>query len=462
MSSAAILVETRSSRAGTLMVALLGMLIAQIDTSVANLATPVIGRDLGAGVGQLQWVIDGFNLVYGGLLLTGGTLGDLYGRRRIFVIGIGLFCLGSIACAMAPNAAWLIGGRMVAGVGAALDVPLTLAFLSVAYPDPKERAHAVGLWAAANGLAFVIGPTLGGFLVETLGWRSIFWLVVPLGALAWILAIRSIEESKGEQDRKLDLPGQVLLIGALGTFTLAAIEGHGWGWLSWPTLVCIGAAPVLLAGLIAVERGKETGLVPLRFFAIRKFSGGLVVTAAMTFGMYGMFFIAPIYLQNIRGASAFTAGLEMLPMPIAFFLLSQRSGHLAHKLGIRAMLIIGMGCMGAGVIALSFLQQATPLGWIEAAFVVAGIGLGFNTGPVLNMVVVALPKDRAGTGSGLANTARLTGATLGVAILGAILASHQVAGVDAAQFMAGMSAALKTGGVVLWLGGIAAAAIARD
>ena len=226
----------------------LGVLIAQIDTSVVNLAVKEIGASLGAGVTALQWVVDSYNLVYASLLLTAGTLADLYGRRRIFAIGISLFTLGSLVCGFAPNAVVLVAGRAVAGLGAALEIPTSLAILTVAYQDKKQRAHALGIWASCNGLAFAIGPTLGGALVESFGWRSIFLLIVPICVLALVLTMTSVPESKDPKGRTLDAPGQALAIAALGALALAVIEGPRWGWGSIGSVAAFGGDHVA-AGL---------------------------------------------------------------------------------------------------------------------------------------------------------------------------------------------------------------------
>jgi MFS family permease len=206
----------------------LGVLIAQTDTSVVSLAVKSIGADLGSSVSEMQWVIDAYNLIYATLLLTGGTLGDLYGRRRIFVCGIALFTLGTIICALAPNGATLIAGRAISGLGAALELPMSLVLLALAYPEEKSRAHVLGIWASCNGLAFIIGPTIGGFLVYSAGWRSIFYLILPACAAALILTYAAVDESSSPRGRKLDITGQVLAIAAIGGLAFAVIEGSHW------------------------------------------------------------------------------------------------------------------------------------------------------------------------------------------------------------------------------------------
>jgi DHA2 family methylenomycin A resistance protein-like MFS transporter len=401
----------------------LGVLVAQIDTSVVNLALKHIAADLTANVSQLQWVVDSYNLTYATLLLTGGVLADLYGRRRIFALGIVLFTLGSLICGLAPNIATLIAGRTIAGIGAALEVPTTLAILAAVYPDPDERALPLGIWASCNGLAFIIGPTLGGLLVDHEGWRSIFLLIIPLGVLALGLTWGVVPESAAPKDRQLDLPGQALAIVALGALSLAAIEGPGWGLASvgeFSTLIVFIAA---LIAFLRVEAHTAGALLPLDLFKNASFSASIAIAALMTFGMYAMLFLTPLYLQSTRGASAITAGLELLPMSVSFVIVSQLSGRLAKLFGPRVITCAGMTAMGLGMLLMALFLGGSLLA-IEAALLVIGIGLGLNTAPIQNVAVTSVPEDRAGTASGLINTARMVGATIGVAILGLLLGAH--------------------------------------
>ncbi len=236
----------------------LGVLFAQIDTSVVNLALKSIASDLHAGVSAMQWVIDSYNLVYASLLLTGGTLGDLYGRRRIFILGIVLFVAGTLTCALAPDARILIAGRAVSGLGAAFEVAMSLVLLTAAFPDRKERAHAMGVWASCNGLAFIIGPTFGGWLVDSIGWRSIFYVILPVCAAAWLLALYAVPESADPKGRRLDPPGQALAIVGLSAFAFAAIEGSRWGWTS-PVILAIAAVALAGACSVRVDRGAHAG-----------------------------------------------------------------------------------------------------------------------------------------------------------------------------------------------------------
>jgi DHA2 family methylenomycin A resistance protein-like MFS transporter len=435
----------------------LGVLVAQIDTSVVSLAVKRIGADLDAGVSQMQWVIDAYNLVYASLLLTGGTLGDLYGRRRIFVLGIALFAAGTIVCALAPNGPVLITGRAISGLGAALELPMSLVLLTLAYPEPKSRAHALGIWASCNGLAFIIGPTLGGFLVDSAGWRSIFYLILPVCAAALLLTFLAVPESAEPRGRKLDVTGQLLAIAALGGLAFAAIEGSHWGWLSPVILSIVALAFGAGVAFFILEARLTGGMVPVELFRHRVFSSALAVAALMTFGMYALLFLMPLYFQTVRGASALTAGLQMLPMSVSFLVVSQLSGALSNAIGPRAIMTAGMACMGVGAVLLAFVEADTGFWLIALALVIVGIGLGLNTSPVNGVAVAAVPKARSGTASGLLNTGRMIGATMGIAILGALFAAF--AGQDASAgegFLPGLRAAMLVGGGAELLGALIA------
>jgi len=435
----------------------LGVLLAQVDTSVVNLALKSIAGDLNAGVSAMQWVIDAYNLVYASLLLTGGTIGDIYGRRRVFVLGIALFSAGTLICALAPTAAILIVGRVVSGLGAAFELPMSLVLLAIAYPDREKRAHALGIWASCNGLAFVIGPTLGGWLVDSMGWRSIFYLSLPICAAALIVTYLAVGESAETQGRRFDLPGQALAVAGLGSFAFAAIEGAHWGWTS-PLILGVAALAIAsLAGFVVVESRTEGPLLPLGFLRIPVFSANLACAGLMTFGMYALLFIMPLYFQTVRGDTPFTAGLALLPMSLSFVVVSQLVGLLTNRFGPRVVMTVGMACMGAGCLWLARLTPDTSPPVIAIALFIVGTGLGLNTAPVNGVAVAAVPPNRSGTASGVLNTARMVGATLGVAILASIFAAH--AGPQAATgtgFLSGLKAALTIGGVGELIGAVVA------
>jgi EmrB/QacA subfamily drug resistance transporter len=437
----------------------LGVLIAQIDTSVVNLAVKSIGADLKASVTALQWIVDAYNLVYASLLLSAGTLADLYGRRLIFAIGIVLFAFGTLVCGLAPDVVTLVVGRAVAGLGAALEVPASLAILTIAYTDTRERTRALGVWASCYGIAMVIGPTAGGMLVDSSGWRSIFLLIVPFCAVTLFLVLTSVPESSSPQGRRLDLPGQALAIAALGSFSLAAIEGPRWGWTSTASVAAFSFSVVATALFFRRQAGATGALVPLPMLRHRVFTACLAVAAAMTFGAYAMLFLTPLYFQAARGASALQAAVALLPMSLSFIVTSQLSGPIANKVGPRVPMTAGMALMGFGLLMLALIPLNDSLALIETALLAIGCGLGLNAGPMNAVAVANVPAARSGTASGLVNTARMIGATLGVAVLGAVFAMHvtQDAGTQ------GLAPAYLGGGIGELIGAaVAFAFIRRD
>lgn len=441
-----------TQRRGRLLLTLcLGVLLAQIDTSVVNLALHPIAAALGLGVAQLQWVVDGYNLTYALFLLTGGLLGDLFGRRRIFSAGVGVFCAGCLTCGLANGATMLVLGRIVAGLGAALLLPASLAILRVEWADPVERGHALGIWAGCNGLAFALGPTLGGLLIQGFGWRSVFLIVLPLGVLACVLARLSVPESADPQGRHFDPAGQALGALALGGLAFSAIESR-----EAPGLlaVVLPLAVLAAASFAAVERRHgDAALVPLSLFRIADFAGTIGTTAAMTFGMYGLLFLLPLCWQTAGANTApldpVQAGLGLLPMAAIFFVVSRYSGMLTGRFGTRTTIAAGTGLIGLGLLVVAMSAGGRPMGVAQAGLVLTGLGMGMNTGPLMGVAVASVPAARSGTASALINVARMVGATLGVAGLGALYA-----------FCGGgahaLSVALVTGGLVQLCGALLA------
>jgi EmrB/QacA subfamily drug resistance transporter len=437
----------------------LGVLIAQIDTSVVNLAVKSIGTDLKASVTELQWVVDVYNFVYASLLLSAGTLADLYGRRRIFALGVALFTTGTVVCGLAPDVPTLVLGRAVAGLGAALEVPASLAILTVAYPDTKERTRALGMWASCYGIAIVIGPTAGGALVDASGWRSIFLLIIPFCLTTLFLVMTVVPESSNPQGRRLDLPGQALAIASLGSLSLAAIEGPRWGWASMGSVAAFSLSVLAAALFLRRQAGAAGAVVPLPMLRQRVFAACLAVAAAMNFGAYAMLFLTPLYFQTVRGASALGAAVVLLPMSLSFMITAQVSGRIANKLGPRVPMTAGMGLMGLGLLMLALIPFNDNLLLIESALLAIGCGLGLNVGPMNAVAVANVPAARSGTASGLINTARMVGATLGVAVLGAVFAMHVGEGVSTR----GLAPAYIGGGIGELIGAaVAFAFIRRD
>lgn len=337
----------------------LGVLVAQVDTSVVNLAIQPIGAAFRGSVAELQWVLDGYNLSYAVLLLTGGLVADLYGRRLVFQAGAAVLGLASLACAFAPSIGVLVTARVAAGVGAALLLPASLAIVRVVWLEPQARRRALGVWASCNGLAFAIGPTIGGLLIEYFGWRSVFVLAVPFVLAAAVLAGLVVPNSADPHGRTLDLRGQVLGAVVLGGLVFAAISGHqgGTAWI-WALPVACLAAPLFLR----VERQAGTAaLVPLELFRQPAFCGAFAATAAMTFGMYGVIFLLPLLWQATGLLRPEGAGLALLPGALVFFLVSQWSGHLANRLGVRFMTAGGTAVVACGLLVLATTYAGGPL-----------------------------------------------------------------------------------------------------
>ena len=398
----------------------MAVLVAQIDTAVVNLAVRSIGQFFHAGVGPLQWVIDAYNLAYASLLLTGGLLADLYGRRRAFVSGAVVFSVASVLCALAPSIGWLISARALAGLGASLLLPASLAILRVVWRDPVERGHALGVWAACNGLAMAIGPTAGGLLVTHFGWRAVFWVVVPISVAIMVLAVRVVPESSDAMHRRFDALAQVLGAIALGGLAFAAIEAQH---APDVAVSMLAVALVALAWFIRVEaRHGSAALVPLDLFRIRDFRGAIIATTGMTFGMYGALFLLPLMWQSTGRISLTGAGIALMPMAVVFMAVAPTSGAVARRFGARLAMAGGVGIIALGLLTLGGFSGDTSIVPSAIGLALTGLGMGFATGPLMNTAVGAVGPERSGTASALVNVARMSGATLGVAILGAAYA----------------------------------------
>jgi EmrB/QacA subfamily drug resistance transporter len=407
-------------KAAVLFTLCLGVLVAQVDTSVVNLAIQSIGSSFVASVTALQWVLDAYNLTYATLLLTGGLIADLYGRRLAFQLGAATLTIASLGCAFAPSVGFLIASRVAAGAGAALLLPASLSIVRVVWTDQGERGRALGVWASCNGLAFVIGPTLGGFCIAWFGWPSVFLLVVPLALAAFVLAAIEVPESLDPGDRHEDLPGQILGAIALGGLVYAGIVGHHAGWSS---IVALVLSVVALPLFLLVERRAGTAaLMPLDLFRKRSFCGAIIATASVTFGMYGVIFLVPLVWQSSGFLTPQMAGLALTPSALLFFLIAPRSGHLAQRVGVHVMTAGGTALIACGLLVLAATHAGRPLIVAQIGLILAGIGMGLNTGPLMSVAVDAVSAARSGTASALINVARMTGATLGVAFLGTAFA----------------------------------------
>jgi EmrB/QacA subfamily drug resistance transporter len=398
--------------------------MAMLDNTVVNVALPSISKDLGAGFSELQWIVDAYVLAFASLLLTGGILGDRYGRKRMFLTGLTVFTLFSLLCGLASSPNQLIVARALQGVGGALLIPGTLSIITVTFP-PHERAKALGLWAGVSGIALALGPTLGGWMVEHLGWESVFFLNVPIGIIAFFVATSTVRESRSEHERQLDIAGLVLGTSALFFVTYGLIEGNALGWTSPRILGSLVFFVVLLGSFLWWELRYEHAMMPLRFFRIPAFSAGNTVAFAISMGMFATFFFLTIFMQTIHGYSPFQAGAAFLPLTVAIIVTAPNAGKYASKHGSRAPMTYGLFLAGAGLILLGLLLSPTTSYWVMfPIFIAMGHGMGATMAPMTAAVMNSVGRERAGLGSAMTNTSREVGGVLGIALLGAILSSQ--------------------------------------
>ena len=422
----------------------LGYFMVILDATIVNVALPSIGRDLGGGVGSLQWVIDAYTVVFAGLLLSAGSIGDLIGSRKVLDTGLALFTAASAACALAPSVGVLVVAQ---GLGAALMVPSSLALLRAAYQDTAERARAVGAWGAVAGVAAASGPILGGVLVAIADWRAVFIVNVPVGLLAMWLSYRHLPKAGERGDAGLDPLGQVLGVLTLTLLTLGLIEGGSSGWGSPLALIgLVGFVPALL-GFVAVERGARHPMLPLTLFSNRTFSGATFVGLAINLGFYGELFAISLYFQRVRGFSALETGLALLPEGVFVAVSSMLSGRLTSRIGPRVPMLGGLLVGAAGFAALIVAGRSTPYTVLVPGLIAVGIGMAFTMPAATAATIESAPADRAGIASGVLNAARQAGGAIGVALLGTLLAgSSFVSGLHLA--MAASAGAFLIGAAV--------------
>jgi EmrB/QacA subfamily drug resistance transporter len=397
------------------------LFMAMLDNTVVNVALPSIQTHFGSGVSGLQWIIDAYTLVFAAFMLTGGTLGDLYGRKRVFLIGLTIFTAGSLMAGLAPSLNALIAGRAIQGLGAAALLPGTLSILTQSFPDPRERAQAIGIWAGVSGLALAMGPIVGGALVDSLGWQSVFFLNIPIGIVAFIVALRVVRESKHPEGRHLDLPGQLLAITGLGTLTYALIEANTYGWTSPLILSLFAVAAVATALFIRVELRSSSPMLDLSFFRNRTFAAAATVAGLVSFGMFGVFFFLTLFLQNVQGYSALQMGVRALPMTGAIIFTAPIAGNLAGRIGPRIPMTVGLAVVGVGMLLMQRITPGMPYSALWWNLLLMGVGMGMVMTPMTAAVMNAVPRARAGMASATSNASREVGGVFGIALLGAIV-----------------------------------------
>ncbi|MFJ8195708.1 MFS transporter [Streptomyces sp. NPDC096152] len=431
----------------------MSLLIVSLDNTVLNVALPSMQRELRATTSGLQWTIDAYTLVLASLLMLAGSTADRIGRRRVFTAGLVVFGAGSLLCSLAPDLELLVVFRMVQAVGGSMLNPVAMSIITNTFTDARERARAIGAWGAVIGISMAAGPLVGGLLVESVGWRSIFWVNLPVALAALLLTLRFVPESRAPKPRRPDPVGQVLVIALFGSLTYAIIEAPDAG----PGTVLPFAA-VALAALLALlwyEPRRAEPLIDLRFFHSAPFSGatGIAVSAFAALG--GFLFLSTLYLQNVRGLDALHAGLWMLPMAVPTFLCAPLSGRLVGSRGPRLPLLVAGCAMTASAVLFAAFEAETSNVALFVGYVLFGIGFGFVNAPITNTAVSGMPRAQAGVAAAVASTSRQLGQTLGVAVVGALLA----AGVGSSSYADTFVTAARPGWWVLVACGAAVLAL---
>jgi EmrB/QacA subfamily drug resistance transporter len=411
---------TRAQRLVVLVICSMSLLIVGLDVTIVNVALPAIRSSLHASVTGLQWTIDAYSLVIASLLMLAGSTADRVGRKRTFQTGLAVFSLGSLLCALAPNLDLLIAFRAMQAVGGSMMNPVAMSIIRNVFEDPRERAQAIGIWGAMFGLSIALGPVVGGALVDSVGWRSVFLVNLPVGLAAIALTAAYVPESKADRPRRLDPVGQVLVIVALASLTYAMIEAPRLGWGSTEIVSLLVLSFCAFGGLIGYELRRFQPLLEMRFFASAPFSGASAIAVAAFAAQGGFLFLNTLYLQDVRGLSPFHAGLYLLPMAAMMLICAPVSGRLVGLGHARWPMVGGALSLIAGALMLTQLARSTPPAYLLGAYFLFGLGMGQLNPPITNTAVSGMPPSQAGVAASVASTSRQVGVTLGVAAIGSI------------------------------------------
>ena len=437
-----------------------------LDNTIVNVALPAIKNDLHIGVSELEWVVTAYALTFAVLLLTGGKLGDLLGRRFIFTIGLVVFTASSLACGLSSSATELIGARAVQGVGSALMMPATLSIITATFAA-RERGMAIGIWAGVSAMALAIGPLLGGVITEHISWNWIFYVNVPIGLLGILASIVVVPESKDtSHEQRLDLPG--LLASGVGLLALvyALIEAHHYGWTSATILGLFAVAASALTAFVLLEQRQRLPMLDLTLFRNGTFAGANLVAILVTLAMFGIFVFFPIYMQTFLGWSPIQAGAALLPWTILIVIFAPIAGKLSDKVGSRWLIAAGMTTVGLCCLELSTVGVGSTFWRLLPGFILGGLGMSFVMTPMSAAVMGAAPVDKAGVASGVLNTFRQVGVALGIAIMGAIITNREAAALRAGDdgphaFVHGLTFGMRVSAVICFGAAIAAAVLVR-
>ncbi|MBO0819522.1 MAG: MFS transporter [Nocardiopsaceae bacterium] len=401
-------------------------LMSYLDNNVINVALPTIQRSLNLSVTGLEWIVSSYLLVFAGLLLVGGRIADVYGRRRVFLIGLTVFTLASLASGLAGSGGVLIGTRAVQGLGAALMVPATLAIITAAFTDARERTAAIGIWTAVTAVGLALGPFVGGVISQHAHWGWIFLINVPLGAIALVIAWPSVRESRAEStSRGLDIPGLVSSAVALFALTYALIDGSDRGWTSPLITAAFAVAAAAFAVFLAVESRSQAPMVPLGMFRSREFSGGTTTMMIWGFSTFGIYFFTSLFIQGILGFSPTKAGLAFVPMALCLALLAGIAPRVVTVIGAHRTVALGMAVMVGGLVLFARTGAGSSFGSLMPGLLLFGAGAGLMNVPLTNSVLQAAPSSQAGVASALLNDSRELSGLLGITVLGAVLRTRQ-------------------------------------
>lgn len=407
----------------------LSLALVTMDVTIINVALPAIRSDLHASVAGLQWSIDGYTVIVASCLLLAGSVADRFGRRKIFQLGLCVFSLGSLLCSLAPSTSALVAFRMVQAVGGSMLNPVAMSIIVNTFLDPRDRARAIGIWGAVFGVALAAGPPLGGLLIETIGWRSIFWVNVPFGILGLVLTARLVPESRADRPRRFDLLAQALVMVALLALTSAVIDGRRVGWTSWPIAAGFSTALACIAGLVMWESRRREPMLDLRLFRSVPFASATLM-AVLTFAAFnGFLFLNSLYLQESRGMRASSAGLATVPVALTLIVCSPLSGRLVGTGRARVALVIAGAAMALGALLLAALAPDTSIAYLVGAYAIFGVGMGTVNTPITNTAVSGMPRSQAALAAAVTSTSRQVGASLGVALAGSLAK----AGIEAAH-----------------------------
>ena len=438
-----------------------------LDNTVVNVALPAIQRDLGIDVAELEWVVTGYALSFAVLMLTGGKLADMLGRRRIFLTGLAVFTFSSLLCGLAGSAELLIGARVLQGAGAAFMMPATLSIITATFP-PRERGAALGIWAGVSAMALAIGPLVGGLITEHISWNWIFYINVPVGLAGLVAARLIIRESRDtSHEQRLDLPGLVTSGVALFALVYALIEANSRGWTSPLILGLFALAAVAGTAFVLLELHQRLPMFDITLFRNPTFAGANTVALLVSLAMFGVFFFISLYMQNVLGYSAVRAGVSFLPMTVLIILVAPFAGRASDRLGSRWLMTAGMTLVGFSLLVFAQLQTDSPYLMLLPGMILGGVGMASTMTPMTAAALSSVPVDKAGVGSGMLNTFRQVGGSVGIALMGAILASGSNTALAAGAtkvdaFMNGLHHALYVAAVIALAGAATAFATVRS